>query len=176
MHEMVIPVESESHISVALGNGNEQAGRSTPPVALDLMITVSANGASPSDPHIIPTGGDDTATDGFPKQTMTPDFSGLDRSSAPGHLSHPTDRLPVESSTFVPQDQGETSLVENDLIRVDQVDEVIDHSNTWEGAVGKIKWRIKCFRLSLSINATKMSKRWSRACTMRLISQTTKTL
>ncbi|KAH9057287.1 hypothetical protein EDB87DRAFT_1823798, partial [Lactarius vividus] len=40
-HEMTIPDESESNVSVTLGDGNGQAGQSTPPVTLDLTITVS---------------------------------------------------------------------------------------------------------------------------------------
>ncbi len=43
----------------------------------------------------------------------------------------------------MPQDQGETSLAEKaqiDLDRADEVKKSIDRSNTWEGAVGKIKW------------------------------------
>ncbi|KAH9052646.1 hypothetical protein EDB87DRAFT_1581588 [Lactarius vividus] len=40
-HEMGIPDESESNVSVTLGDGNGQAGQSTPPVTLDLIITVS---------------------------------------------------------------------------------------------------------------------------------------
>ncbi|KAH9030075.1 hypothetical protein EDB84DRAFT_1676992, partial [Lactarius hengduanensis] len=140
-HEMTLPVVSQINTSVTLGDGNEQAGRSTPPVTLDLTITVLANGTSPSDPHIIPTEGDDTAAEDFPKPTTAPDSSGLARSSAPGGLSHPPDRRPVESSTLMPQDQGETSVVEKpQIVRVDQVEEVIDRSNTWEGAVGRIKW------------------------------------
>ncbi|KAH9041769.1 hypothetical protein EDB85DRAFT_2271944, partial [Lactarius pseudohatsudake] len=59
-HEMTLPVVSQINTSVTLGDGNEQAGRSTPPVTLDLTITVLANGTSPNDPHIIPTEGDDT--------------------------------------------------------------------------------------------------------------------
>ncbi|KAH9051827.1 hypothetical protein EDB87DRAFT_647937 [Lactarius vividus] len=143
MHEMILPVESPINISVALGDGNGQGEQSTPPVTLDLIITVSAHGTSPSDPQIIPTERDDTAAEDVLKPTMTPDFGGLDRSSAPGYLTHPPDRLPVESSTLMPQGRGETSLVEKpqiDLVRVDQVEEVIDRSNTWEGAVGRIKW------------------------------------
>jgi len=43
----------------------------------------------------------------------------------------------------MPQDQTETSLVERariDLDRADEVKKLIDRSDTWEGAVGKIKW------------------------------------
>ncbi|KAH8994777.1 hypothetical protein EDB83DRAFT_1022581 [Lactarius deliciosus] len=143
VHEMVIPVESARNISVTLGDGNGQAGQSTAPVTLDFTITVSADGTSPSDPQMIPTKGDDTPAEDVPQPTMTPDPRGPDPSSAPGHLSHPPDHLPVESSTLMPQDQGETSLVEKPqitLVRVDQVEESIDQSNTWEGAVGRIKW------------------------------------
>ncbi|KAH8980782.1 hypothetical protein EDB92DRAFT_1820451 [Lactarius akahatsu] len=78
-YEMTLPVESQINISVTLSDDNEQAGRSTPPVELDLTITVSANGTSPNDPHIIPTEGDDTAAEDFPKPIMAPDSSGLDR-------------------------------------------------------------------------------------------------
>ncbi|KAH9047040.1 hypothetical protein EDB84DRAFT_1673774, partial [Lactarius hengduanensis] len=140
-HEMTLPVVSQINTSVTLGDGNEQAGRSTPPVTLDLTITVLADGTSPSDPHIIPTEGDDAPAEDFPQPTMAPDSSGPDRPSAPGHLSHPPDHRPVESSTLMPQDQGETSVVEkHQIVSVDQVEEVIDRSNTWEGAVGRIKW------------------------------------
>ncbi|KAH9069403.1 hypothetical protein EDB83DRAFT_2674423 [Lactarius deliciosus] len=140
-HEMTLPVESQINISVTLGDDNGQARQSTPPVELDLTIIVLANGTSPSDPHTIPTEGDGTAAEDFSKPTMAPDSSGLDRSSAPGHLSHPPDHRPVESSTLMPQDQGETSVIEEPhIVRVDQVEAVIDRSNTWEGAVGRIKW------------------------------------
>jgi len=43
----------------------------------------------------------------------------------------------------MPQDLGETSLVEKariDLDRADEVKKSLDRSNTWEGTVGKIKW------------------------------------
>ncbi|KAH9083319.1 hypothetical protein EDB83DRAFT_2546969 [Lactarius deliciosus] len=142
VHEMVIPVESESNVSVTLGDGNGQVGQSTPPVTLDFTITVSVDGTSPGDPQIIPTKGDDAPAEDVPQPTMTPDSRGPDPSSAPGHLSHPLDHLPVESSTLMPQDQGETSVEKPQiaLVRVEQVEESIDQSNTWEGAVRKIKW------------------------------------
>ncbi|KAH9069684.1 hypothetical protein EDB83DRAFT_2550963 [Lactarius deliciosus] len=47
-HDMTLPVESQINIPVTLGdgNGNRQAGPSTPPVTLNLTIIVSANGTS----------------------------------------------------------------------------------------------------------------------------------
>ncbi|KAH9020771.1 hypothetical protein EDB84DRAFT_554313 [Lactarius hengduanensis] len=142
MHEMVIPNESESNISVTLGDGTRQAGQSTPPVTLDLTITVSANGTSPNNPPEIPTKGDDTLTEDVPKPTAS-DSGGPDRSSAPGYLLPPPDHIPVQSSSLIPQDQGETSIVEKARINLDRADEAekaIDRSKTWEGVVGKIKW------------------------------------
>ncbi|KAH8990562.1 hypothetical protein EDB92DRAFT_2103973, partial [Lactarius akahatsu] len=141
--EMAIP-ESENDISVTLNDGNGQAGPSTPPVTLDLKIAVSANGTSPSDPQTIPAERDDTPPE-VPKPTITPDPRGLDPSSASDHLLPPPDHLPVQSNTDMPQDQGETSLVDSEkaqavLVRVDEVNKSIDRSNTWEGAVEKIKW------------------------------------
>ncbi|KAH8988084.1 hypothetical protein EDB92DRAFT_2104794, partial [Lactarius akahatsu] len=135
-------------ISVALNDGNRQAGPSTPPVTLDLKITVSANGTSPSDPQTIPTERDDTPAEEVPKPTIAPDPRGPGPSSASDHFlppPPPPDHPPDQSNTDLPQDQGETSLVDSEkaqvvLVRVDDVNKSIDRSNTWEGAVEKIKW------------------------------------
>ncbi|KAH9040708.1 hypothetical protein EDB85DRAFT_2272220, partial [Lactarius pseudohatsudake] len=132
-------------ISVALNDGNGQARPSTSPVTLDLKISVSANGTSPSDPQTIPTERDETPAEEVPKPTIAPNPRGPDPSSASDHLLPPPDHLPVQSNTDMPQDQGETSLVDSEkaqvvLVRVDEVNKSIDRSNTWEGAVEKIKW------------------------------------
>ncbi len=107
---------------------------------LYLTITVSANKASPtSSPKIR----DNSPAEEVPKPTMVPDSRGPDQSTAPEPPLPPLDHLPVQSSTPIPQDQAETSLVEKariDLDRADEVDKSTDRSNTWEGAVGKIKW------------------------------------
>jgi hypothetical protein len=53
------------------------------------------------------------------------------------------DHLLVQSSSPVPQDQGETSLIEKARIgldRADELDKSIQGSDTWEGVVGRIKW------------------------------------
>ncbi len=74
---------------------------------------------------------------------MALDSRGPDQSTALEHSLPPPDLLPVQSSTPKPQDQEELSLVEKariDLDRADEVKKSIDRSNTWEGAVGKIKW------------------------------------
>ncbi|KAH8983448.1 hypothetical protein EDB92DRAFT_2106289, partial [Lactarius akahatsu] len=137
-HEVVIPVER--NISVALGQGDGQA-ESTPPVTLDLTITVSTNGAPQSDPQTIPTEGDDTPAEDIPQPTMAPDSRRPDQFTAPEHPLPPPDHLPVNIGTPMPQDL-ETSFVEAriDLDRADEVEKSIDRSNTWEGVVEKIKW------------------------------------
>ncbi len=107
------------------------------------MITVSVNRTSPSDPPKIPTEGDDYSAEEVPKPTMAPDSRGPGQSTAPESFLPPQDHLPVQSSTPMPQDRGEPPLVEKarvDLDRADEVKKSIDRSNTWEGAVGKIKW------------------------------------
>ncbi|KAH8983433.1 hypothetical protein EDB92DRAFT_2117446, partial [Lactarius akahatsu] len=129
-HEVVIPVESID-ISVALGH-----------VTLDLTITVSTNGAPPSDPQTIPTEGDDTHAEGVRPPTTHTNSGGPDQSTAPEHRLPPSDHLPVQIGPPIPQDL-ETSLVEmarTDLDSADEVEKSIDRSNTWEGVVGKIKW------------------------------------
>ncbi|KAH9054119.1 hypothetical protein EDB87DRAFT_139742 [Lactarius vividus] len=138
-HEVVIPVES-TNISVALNHGHGRV-ESTPPVTLDLMITVSTNGAPPSDPQTIPTEGDDTHAEEVRQPTTRTDSGGPDQSTAPEHPLPPSDHPPVQIGTPVPQDI-ETSLVEAriGLDRADEVGKSIDRSDTWEGVVGKIKW------------------------------------
>ncbi|KAH8979003.1 hypothetical protein EDB92DRAFT_445415 [Lactarius akahatsu] len=146
IHQMVIPNESESNISVTLGDGTRQAGQSTPPVTLDLTITVSANGTSLNNLPEIPTKGDDTLTEEVPSKptkATASDSGGPDRSSALDYPLSPPDHIPAQSSSLMPQDQGETSIVEKariDLVRADEVEKSIDRSKTWEGVVGKIKW------------------------------------
>ncbi|KAH9061812.1 hypothetical protein EDB83DRAFT_2552173, partial [Lactarius deliciosus] len=142
--EVAIP-ESENNISVTLNDGNGQAGPSTPPVTLDLKIAVSANGTSPSDPQTTPTETDDNPAEEVPKPTIAPDPRESGPSSASDHFLPPPDHLPDQSNTDMPQDQGETSLVDSEkvqvvLVRADEVNKSIDRSNTWEGAVARIKW------------------------------------
>ena len=115
----------------------------TEPVTLHLTINVLANRTSSSDPHKIPSEGDDSLPEEVPKHNMVPDSRGPDQSTACEPPLPPPDRLPAHSSTPMPQDQAETSLVEKartDLDRADEVKKLIDRSDTWEGAVGKIKW------------------------------------
>ncbi|KAH9047713.1 hypothetical protein EDB84DRAFT_443721 [Lactarius hengduanensis] len=179
-HQITVPVKSETNISFVLSHGHGQAGQPTEPVTLYLSIAVLANRASPTDSPKIPTEGDEP----------------------PAPLLPLSDHLLVQSSAPVPQDPAETSLVKKarvDLDRADEVNESINRSNTWEGAVRKIKWVMDTLSpvaelhpiaqmayrvLSVipevnsqdSTNVTTISEPYSRVCTTRLISQSTKTL
>ncbi len=103
---------------------------------------MSANRTTPSVPPKIPTEGDNSPAE---KPTVIPDSRGPDQSIAPEPPLPPPGHPPAHSSTPMPQNQAETSLVEKariDLDRADEVKGLIDRSDTWEGAVGKIKWVI----------------------------------
>ncbi len=133
-----------SHVDIAFVL-NGQSEQSMEPVTLHLTITVSANRTSPSDPHKIPTEGDDSPPEEVPEHNIVPDSRGPDQSTAREPPLPSPDRLPAHSSTPMPQDQAETSLVEKARTDLDRADEVklkklIDRSDTWEGVVGKIKW------------------------------------
>ncbi|KAH9065325.1 hypothetical protein EDB87DRAFT_1053213 [Lactarius vividus] len=121
MDQISVPVKSETNIPFVLSHGNDQPGQPTEPVTLYLSIAVSANRTSPTDFPKIPTEGD---------VPLAP----------PLLLS---DHLLVQSSAPMPQDLADTSLVERarvDLDRADELNESINRSNAWEGAVRKIKW------------------------------------
>ncbi len=77
---------------------------------------------------------------------MVPDSGGPIQSAAPEPLLPPLDHLPIETSTPMPHGRAEMSPIEDPLVALRRVDEAmrpidrIDRSNTWERAVGRIKW------------------------------------
>ena len=103
---------------------------------------MAANRIAPSVPLNVPTEGGDLPAE-VPETSVAPDSGGPDRPTEPEHPLPPPDLLPVQGTTPVPQDRGETSFVEEAQIGLDLADEagkLIDRSNTWEGVVGRIKW------------------------------------
>ncbi|KAF8264170.1 hypothetical protein EI94DRAFT_1703469 [Lactarius quietus] len=106
-HEITIPAESESDISVVLGHYDGQAGRSTQPVTLNLTIVVPVNRTSTSVPKNIPTERDDTPAEEVPTPTMAPDSLVPDQSTEPEHPLPQPDFLPVQSRTPMSQDQAD---------------------------------------------------------------------
>ena len=98
---------------------------------------------SPGLPPIVPTEGDDAPAGEVLEPTTAPDSKALGQSTEPEHPLLPSDQLPVEGVTPMPQDQGEMSLVDEAQTSLDlaeQAKKLIDRSNSWEGVVGRIKW------------------------------------
>jgi hypothetical protein len=128
-------------IPCVLENDVGEAARSTQPVT--LYITVEISPKLCNSPPCIPTEDVDS-----PAEEAT--IPGRIRSPTPEHLSplsHPS-RKTVETGNTMPQSREEMSPTgtENPRFALHRADESmkrivpIDRSNTWEGAVGRIKW------------------------------------
>ena len=130
----------------ALSNGDGEAGQSMQPITLYLTITVSADMASrisPNNPPKILIGGDDSPAEEATKPSMSPDSGSPIQSTAPEPLLPLPDRFSVEIGVPTSHSQAEVSPTEDPVIALRRADEAmrpIDRSNTWEMAVGRIKW------------------------------------
>jgi hypothetical protein len=128
---------SRADIPCVLGNGVRGAARSTQPVILYLTINIIPPNLYNSLPSI-PTGDDNS-----PAEEAT--IPGPIQSPALSPMSH---HQPVETGSTVPQSREEVSSTStrHHPLALDRADEAmkwivpIDRSNTWEGAVGRIKW------------------------------------
>jgi len=138
-------------VPFVLNNGDGQAGQSDQPVILYLTFTVSANATSypilpinatnaiATDVHVSPMG---QAT----KPTMAQDSidtTPFAVATAPESLSPPTDHVPIEISTPIPQVhdvRAAISPAENALRGADEATKEINLASTWEGAIARIKW------------------------------------
>ncbi len=113
---------------------------------------------------------------------MTPASGGLIQSTALEPLLPPPRHLPVETGTTMSHGQAEMSHTDDPLItlrRADEAVKLIDPLNTWERAVGRIKWvmdtlspitevRVRSFCLSFTeptftLSFTRM-QRWHMVC------------
>jgi hypothetical protein len=131
---------SRADIPCVLENGVGEAVRSTQPVTLYIMVNITPPNLCNS-PPCIPTEDDDSPVEGatIPGRIQFP---------APEHLSPLSHRQPVETGNTMPQSREEVSptSIKNPRIALDRADEAtkrivpIDRSNTWERAVGRIKW------------------------------------
>jgi len=136
------------HVDVpcVLSSGDGKAGESTEPITLYLTITVSADMASPillSDPPRTLIEGDDSPAKEATKPSMSPDSGVPIPSTAPEPLLPLPDRFSVEIGVPTSHSQAEVSPTEDPLIALRRADEAMkpmDRSNTWEMAVGRIKW------------------------------------
>ena len=131
---------SRADIPCALENGVGEAVRSTQPVTLYITINITPSNLCNS-PPCIPTEDDDSPAE-------EPTISGRTQFPAPEHLSPLSNHRPIETGDTIPQSRGEVSHtgIMNPRIVLHQADEAVerivpsDRSNSWERAVGRIKW------------------------------------
>ena len=126
---------SREDIPCVLGNGVGGTARSTHPVTLHVTINIrppSLDNAPPS----IPTHDDPPAEEAtLPGQVQFP---------GPEHRLPLSHHHPVETGNTMPQSQQELSPRTKNprfaLHRADESMKLVDRSNSWERAVGRIKW------------------------------------
>ncbi|SRR6266702_5579544 len=131
-----------------LGNGGGHAGQSDQPVILNLTITVSANATSHLIFPINPTNATATEVDVSPIEQATKPTMAQDSikttpfviATVPEPLLHPTDCVPTETRTPLPDVWAAMSPVENALHDADEATKTINLPGRWEGAVAGIKW------------------------------------
>ncbi|KAF8257985.1 hypothetical protein EI94DRAFT_1210579 [Lactarius quietus] len=138
-HEMM-PVESQTDVPFILVNGNRRAGQSNQPVTLYLTTSVSPNSNSNPIMPIDATNIQSTEMNETPPTEATfstaEDSASTTRSTAtdPGTHSPPTDRLP---NILIPAGM---SSAEDALQVADKAMATINLSDTWDGALERIKW------------------------------------
>jgi hypothetical protein len=131
---------SRADIPCVLENDVEEAARSTQPVTLYITVDITPPNLC-NGPPSIPTEDGDSPAEGatIPGHIQFP---------APEHLLPLSHHQPVETGNTVPQGREEVSptSIKNPRPALDRADEVMEHvvpidqSNTWERAVGRIKW------------------------------------
>ncbi|KAF8262865.1 hypothetical protein EI94DRAFT_1704432 [Lactarius quietus] len=138
-HEM-IPLESQTDVPFILVNGNRRAGQSNQPVTLYLTVSVSPTTTSDLILPIEATNIQSTEVQESPakeaKSSITRDYTTTTRSTVtdPETLTPPTDRLP---NTLIPAGM---SSAEDALQIADAAMTSLNISDTWEGALERIKW------------------------------------
>ena len=126
---------SRADIPCVLEKGVGGAARSTQPVTLYITVNIT-----PPNPHPVPTEGDNS----FATEAT---IQGRIQFPTPEHFLPLSYHQPVETGIILPESREEVSTTGTEdppsRLALDQADEVmerIDRLNTWEGAVGKIKW------------------------------------
>jgi len=131
---------SRADIPCVLENDVGKAARSTQLVTLYKTVHITPPSLHNSPPSI-PTEDDDS-----PAEEAT--IPGRIQFPTPEHLSPLSHHQPVETGSIMPQSREEVSptSTKNPRFALDWADEAmkrivpIDRSNTWERAVGRIKW------------------------------------
>ena len=131
---------SRTDIPCVLGNDVGEAARSTQPVTLYLTVNITSPNLYNSPPSIPAEDGDSPADEAtIPGRIQFP---------APEHRLPLSHHQPVETGNTIPQSREEMSSTstKNPRFALHWADKVmkrivpIDRSNTWERAVGRIKW------------------------------------
>jgi hypothetical protein len=131
---------SPADIPCVLENDLGEAARSTQPVTLYITVNSTPPNLYNSPPSI-PTEDDDS-----PAEEAT--IPGRIQFPVPEHLLPASHHQPVETGNTMPQSQEEMSSTStrDPRFALHRADETmnrivpIDRSNTWERAVGRIKW------------------------------------
>ena len=131
---------SRADISCVLGNGVGGAARSTRPVILYITVDITPPNLHKSPPSI-PTVDDDS-----PAEEAT--VPGRIQFPTPEHFLPPSHHQPVETTNAMPQSREVVSPIgaKDPHLALHRAEESmkrivpIDGSNTWESAVGKVKW------------------------------------
>jgi hypothetical protein len=131
---------SRADIPCVLKNDVGEAARSTQPVTLYITANVTPPNLCNS-PPCIPTKDDDS-----PAEEAT--IPGRIQFPAPEHFLPLSHHQPVETGNIMPQGREEVSPTssKNPRFALDRADETmerivpIDRSNTWERAVGRMRW------------------------------------
>ncbi len=132
---------SLADIPCVLENDVGEAARSTQPVTLYIAVNITPPNLYNTPPSI-PTEGDDSPAE---EATIPGGIPGRIRFPAPEHALPLSHHQPVETGNTTPQNREEVSptSTKNPRFPLDRADEAmkrIDRSNTWERAVGRIKW------------------------------------
>ena len=121
-------------IPCVLGNGVGGAAQSTQPVTLHISVNITPPTLYNSLPSIPTEDGSSPAEEAsIPGRIQPP---------SPEHPLPPSHHQPVEAGNNKPQEVSTTSAKNPRLAlkRADQAMQRMNGSNTWQGAVGRIKW------------------------------------
>jgi hypothetical protein len=125
---------SRSDIPCVLENNIAEAARSTQPVTVYITVKITPPTLCNSPPSI-PTADDDSPAE----EALVAERIQSPTRQHPLPLSHDQ---PVETGNNKPQEASTTSAKDPRLAlkRADQAMKQMDRSNTWQGAVRRIKW------------------------------------
>jgi hypothetical protein len=128
---------SRADIACVLENDLGEAARSTQPVTLYITVNITPPNLYNSPPSMPTEDGDSPAEEAT--------IPGCIQFTAPEHLLPLSHHQPVETGIAMPQSREEVSPTSTKnprfaLHRAGEAMKQVDRSNTWERAVGKIKW------------------------------------